>query len=454
MTETLKSLRAKAIKLQQSNDLDAAARAYATYLALNPSDAGIWSNLGVLHRQKGRHRMALRAHRRAVSLAPRDNGLLNNFANTLSDVGDYDHSIAVRRRIVAADKETLNQLAMIGRCLRGKGDYRAAIDHLEDALHRHPDDPELQLQLAFALLGAGEYVKGFAAYKARWKSGELKPRSLNCPEWQGQNLKGKSITVLPEQGFGDAVLFMRFLPFLKNLDARVSVAAEGPMLRLFQNLEGADEVVPLRAAMEKTDYWVNMMDLAGPFFAANQAVPEPACLTIPADSEQKAKHTVARFQSKYKVGVVWSGSATYKGNAFRSFSHNDFLPLSDIPNVQLFSLYKGPFLDGFYDDGADTVMIDAGSQDRDFADCAALMKELDLVITSDTATAHIAGSLGVPVWVVLHWDPFWVWTHRGETTPWYPSVRLFRQNKPLEWSGVLAEVEMALRQTLKEVSHE
>jgi len=114
-------------------------------------------------------------------------------------------------------------------------------------------------------------------------------------------------------------------------------------------------------------------------------------------------------------------------------------------------LYKGPSLAAFHADGSDAFLIDTASTDRDFADCAATMAAMDLVITSDTATAHVAGSMGIDVWTVLHWDPFWVWTHAGDTTPWYPAMRLFRQTTPLDWSLVMSKVNMALEHRLKAV---
>ena len=195
-----------------------------------------------------------------------------------------------------------------------------------------------------------------------------------------------------------------------------------------------------------------MMDLAGLHFSQSTDVPAPTRLNVPADSKVRAAQIVAPFAGKLKVGVIWTGSVTYKGNAFRSFSHTDFLPLADIPDVQLFSLYKGPMLEPYFADGTSGFIVDAGSEERGFADTAATMRAMDLIITSDTATAHIAGSLGVPTWTVLHWDPFWVWTHHGDTTPWYPSIRLFRQKTPLDWSGVMAEVRGALEKQMKVVS--
>jgi len=188
-----------------------------------------------------------------------------------------------------------------------------------------------------------------------------------------------------------------------------------------------------------------MMDLAALYFGQNTEIPTPTKLTIPKDSIERARSFTGPYQDKIKVGVVWSGSATYKGNAFRSFRHTDYLPLTDIDGVQLFSLYKGPYLKEYYADGSDAFMIDAGGSERDFADCAAAMKEMDLIITSDTATAHIAGSLGVQVWTVLHWDAFWVWRHIGDTTGWYPGMRLFRQKVALEWDAVMSDIALALR---------
>lgn len=419
---------------------------YARYLAQVPGDAGIWSNLGVLHRAAGRHLMALRAHARALALDPDGVGTMTNAANVLSDIGRYDDSLALRHRVLALTPDDPGQLAMVVRCLRGKGDYAAAIARAKAALVRYPDDAELRMQLAFAQLGAGDHAAGLENYKARWRAGELKPRDLPFPEWQGQPLEGKTVAVMPEQGFGDAVLFARFLTVLQRHRCRVVMAVKTPLRRLLHDLPGVDEMVDFLRADAAIDYWINMMDLAALYFAEADDVPAPARLTVPPDSMARARALVGPHAGKLKVGVVWTGSVTYRGNAFRSFSHRDFLPLADVPGVQLFSLYKGPDLASFHAAGSDAFLIDSGSTERDFADTAGMMRACDLIITSDTATAHIAGSLGVPVWCVLHWDPFWVFVHDGDSTPWYPQMRLFRQHRPLDWSGVMAEVETALRQ--------
>jgi len=322
------------------------------------------------------------------------------------------------------------------------------------AFTRHPEESEIPLQLAFAQLAAGHYGPAFRNYAARWQSEELTPKDLPFPKWdEGTEIAGKTVLVVPEQGFGDAILFARFFPELEKRGARVLYLTEKPLARLFDGIAGTDWVGTALPRDAPVDCWMNLMDMPLLVYGPNEdgTPPPPAALTIPQDSRDRAERIVAPWADTFRIGVVWSGSATYKGNGFRSFSHRDLLPLTDIPGVQLFSLYKGPYLEAFNADGAGAVIIDTASTDRDFADCAATMARMDLVITSDTVSAHIAGSMGIPVWTVLHWDAFWVWRHKGETTDWYPGMRLFRQHRPLDWTGVMDDVQTALRTHLEGV---
>lgn len=442
-TETLRHLRQAAIAAHSKGD-SSALGAYARYLSRAPQDAPMWSNFGVLMRKQGRYPAALRAQQRAQTFAPNDIGLRNNYANILSDLGHYADSIAAREWILAQRPDDVNQKALIGRCLRGQGAYDKAVAYLKDALKDHPDHTELSLQLAFAQLGAGDYRAAFETYRVRWTSDEMTPRDMPYPEWQGEPLNGKTVLVMPEQGFGDAILFARFVPSLKAAGARVLFMAEKPVAPLFDGQEGADWVGTSLPKSTAVDYWINAMDMARVHFAQSDEVPSPAQLNVPSDSKDRAATILAPFQDVLKVGVVWTGSLTYKGNGFRSFHHTDMLPLLDVPGVQLVSLYKGAALDAFYADGTNAFILDAAGSERHFGDSAAMMQSLDLVISSDTATLHLAGSLGIPTWGVLHWDPFWVWRHTGDTTRWYPGMRLFRQRQPLDWSNVIAEVASSL----------
>lgn len=437
--QDLEALRRAAHRAHRDGD-DRALQDYARYLAQVPDDASIWSNLGALHRSKGRYLAALRAQARAQVLQPEDAALRNNYANILSDLGQYDESIAHREWILEQRPDDISQKAMIGRCLRGQGRYEQAITYLTGAIADHPEDTELQMQLAFAQLGAGRYRDGFETYRIRWQTAEMKPRDLPYPQWAGEPLDGKTVLVMPEQGFGDAIMFARFVPSLQAAGARVLYLVEKPVAPLFEGLDGAEWVGTGLPKSTPVDYWMNMMDMPLVHFGQTDAVPPPARLHVPDDSVTRARQIVGPHVDLIKIGVVWTGSVTYKGNKFRSFRHTDLLPLIDLPGVQLFSLYKGPELTSYYADGTDAFIIDAGATEAHFGDSAAMMQQMDLVITSDTATLHLAGSLGVPCWGVLHWDPFWVWRHAGDSSEWYPGVRLFRQKTALDWAPVIKEV--------------
>lgn len=447
--ETRESQRAAAIGAHKSGRHADALDAYSNYLTHYPKDAGIWTNLGALYRTTGQHDMGRIAQARAYALSPDDKGVINNYSNILSDLGEYEKSIELRQKSLAMDPSYLMHHAMIGRCYRGMGEYEKAIEYLASMAKKYPEENEIQLQLAFSQLGAGQYGPAFRSYEARWSTAELSAPEVPFTKWEeGVSIRGKTVLILPEQGFGDMILLVRFIPLLVAQGAKIRLAAKKPLVRLLQDIEGVEWIGQNATNKDPVDLWVSLMDLPKMVFGPddNGFVPPPAQLSVPANSLERAKRMTAQHQDMFKVGIVWSGSATYKANTFRSFTHRDFLPMAHVPNVQLFSLYKGPFLDAFHKDGSGALIVDTASTDRDFADCAATMREMDLIITSDTATAHIAGSLGVPVWVMLHWDAFWVYRHHGDTTDWYPSMRLFRQAKPLDWGSAFDAALHALKQ--------
>lgn len=446
-TDQRAALRMAAVNAHQAGKHDEALEGYTRYLTRFPKDAGIWTNLGALYRATAKHELGRIAQARAYALEPDDRGILNNYSNILSDLGGYAKSIELRKQSLAIDPTHLMHHAMIGRCYRGMGDYDAAIEYLTPMADKYPQEPEIKLQLAFAQLGAGQYGAAFRSYDARWNTSEIDSPDVPFTKWSdGMTVKGKSLLILPEQGFGDMVLMVRFIPLVAAMGAKIRLVAKPPLQRLLADIDGIEWIGPTAKTDDPVDLWITLMDLPKLVYGATEAgdVPPPTTLSIPADSADRAKRITAQHRDMFKIGVVWSGSTTYKGNTFRSFTHREFLPMAMLPGVQLFSLYKGPYLEAFQQDGSAAIIIDTASTDRDFADCAATMREMDLVITSDTATAHIAGSLGIPVWVVLHWDAFWVYRHAGDTTQWYPNMRLFRQQKPQDWSSAFDEVIDAL----------
>jgi Flp pilus assembly protein TadD len=439
--QELTALRNQAMDLHKAGKRAEARPLYARYLEQAPDDAMMWSNLGALLRADGQHDLARAAQRRAYALAPDRISVISNLANILADLGECEEALALRRTVLKARPNDAMLKAMIGKVLRSLGRAPEAVAFLTEARAAHPQEPEIGIQLAMSQLAAGQYADGFRNFDIRWQTDELTPRNIPRPKWDGGPLNGKRILVLPEQGFGDGIAFARFLPMLRAFEpAEVLLQTERPVARLYEGLDGADRVIVGPPKASDFDVWTNLMDLPPWHFDRVAAPPAPVALHVPEDSRARARALVAPHRHRFRVGVVWTGSLTYRANAFRSFAHTEFHRLLDLPDVQLFSLYKGPKLAEFQADGSNLLMIDAGSRDRDFADCAANMEEMDLILTSDTATAHLAGSLGRPVWTLLHWDAFWLWGPVAETTPWYPSMRLIRQTAPRDWEGVFARV--------------
>ncbi|MGZ9812527.1 tetratricopeptide repeat protein [Pseudoroseicyclus sp. H15] len=440
----LGALKARALEAHRAGRLEEAQEAYAAYLARTPADAGFWSNLGALFRSQGRHELAVHAQRRAYALQPQGPGIRNNLANILHDTGAYEEALPLRQALAEEAPDAPDPQAMVGKTLRSMGRLEQSAAHLRRAIARFPDHAELRLQLSLTQLAAGAYAEGFANYAVRWDTGELTPRALAQPKWQGESLAGKRILVLPEQGFGDAIAFLRFLPVLRQFGpAEVLLSAERPVHRLIEGIEGADRVVK-GVPDEGFDVWTNVMDLPALHFALTDEIPPPAMLSIPESAARRAQAMTAPYRDVFRVGVVWTGSLTYRGNAFRSFPHEELHALLDVPGLRLFSLYKGPKLKEFHASGSAALIPDFGGSESDFADNAAMMQAMDLILTSDTATAHVAGSLGVPVWTLLHNDPFWLWQPEGEATPWYPSMRLVRQSNPGDWAGLFDRIKPEL----------
>lgn len=439
------SYRARALELHQSGELTDALEAYAQHLAAQPDDYVMWSNLGALYRSQKNFEHSVTAHRRALQ-GPHSAQILGNASNALFDAGYASQAVDLRRALIELEPDVAMHHAMLGKYLRGAGDYQGAKQALEHAIAAHPEFAELHIQIALAHLSLGDYPRGFESFDWRWKGDEISKPKLGLHQWRGEDLSGKKLLVYPEQGFGDTVLMARFLGQVSDRGAQVILICKTPLLRVFQNMQGIAQLVEmnneaaLKQARSDADYWVPMMDLPLYLGTKLDTVPAPAQLHIPQDSIDRASALTHAFATKLKIGVLWSGSLTYRANHKRSFDHTRFLPLAQVPNVQLFSLYKGPMHDAFVADGSHVIILDAAGNDRDFADSAALIQQLDLVITMDSAIAHVAGSLGVPVWNLLHSEAYWLYEPFPDHTPWYPTMRLIRQDHSGDWDGVFNQL--------------
>ncbi len=447
---TLNDLANAALETHQKGDLDEAIKLYRVYLSRNPTDAMFWSNLGALFRSRKNYDLAAVCQQRALHLKPDSPSVINNAANAFYDAGLGEKALDLRRQALKIEPGKAENYATLAKYLRGLGRHSEAEAELHKALRVHPEDAELHIQLAFAQLCLGNYPEGFKNFHWRWQGDEISPPDFAIPQWQGEDLQGKTILVTPEQGFGDTILMARFFAPLKALGCTVKFACKPPLRRLFANIPGIDQFAEGRDAIDSSDYWTPMMDLPRYLGITLNTVPPPAPLTIPQDSVDRAHYIMAPFNKMFKLGILWSGSVTYRANHKRSFGHQQFLKLADIKGLQMISLYKGPLTEAFHADGTSCVILDGASQDRDFADSAALIKELDLVVTMDSAIAHVAGSLGAPVWDLLHSEAYWLYEPFDDHTPWYPSMRLLRQREAGNWDAVFTQLHTEISTLVKE----
>ena len=444
MTSNTAELRDLAIAKHQEGERAAAAALYARALAMNPEDPVLLTNLGVLLRENQRVFEALDLQLRASARLPENHGVQSNLANTLDDVGRHRDAVKLRRRLATEVPERPKHLAMLARSLRNAGEWQDATEILEREMGKADVPAEIRLEYAFHQLIAGNYAEGFLHYLARREVNLAQLPKTNLPRWTGQSLSGKTILVLSEQGMGDTLIFARFLPYLRERGAVVHLLAQPGTHRLLKGVEGADAVILDPVPGTDYAYWTSVMDIPVDHFHFREKIPGPTKLHVPDAARERARSRLASFENTLKVGVNWTGSTEYDRNKMRSIPLHLLRDLTDIPGVQLFSLYKGPGLAEYHSDGTAADILDVASDDTDLADCAATIEELDLVISVCTVTTHVAAALGKEVWTLLHWEPFWLYGRTGETTPWYPTMRLFRQETPWEWSDVMTRVRAEL----------
>ncbi|MFC3077600.1 tetratricopeptide repeat protein [Phenylobacterium terrae] len=375
-----------AVRLQVAGRLDEAEAAWRSLLARAPEIAEAHTNLGGVLKSLGRVAEAAEAHRQAVRLNPR-------FAQAWFNLGVVE---AWRRRWAEAEAAFRRTLAI------------------------EPQHSYARLQLAYVLLLTGRFQAGWAAYEARREIPGRVDR-LDLPEWRGEPLAGKSLAVWPEQGFGDQIQFARYAPRLKAMGARVRLICQRPLLRLFQTLGVEAQAREATTSFERPDYWIPIGSLPGRLGEDFASIDGAPYLLVP---DQARAAWVGRAPGG-GVGVVWRGNPDHPNDRARSLPSPEVLaPLRE----------------------AGMALIDLQDPRGDFADTAAILEGLDLVITVDTSMAHLAGALGKPCWVMLAYEgQDWRWFEGRDDSPWYRSVRLFRQPAAGDWASVVAAMAQAWR---------
>lgn len=340
--------------------------------------------------------------------------------------------------------ENIAAINLVGSVYQELGDYATALERYEAALVLNARDPAARANLGMLQLLNGDWAAGWRNYEARRADPSYKNpfRGVTAPRWQGNDLNGARIIVLAEQGFGDSIQFARYLPALAKLGAEVMFAVQPELFRLFDGFTPDVSIIRLNEPLDAIQFQTSLMDLPG-LLGINtpETVEGSSYLTPPALSDKLASKLSGI--DGLKIGVNWRGSVGHKSDSKRSMSPDLLNDLTQIPRTSWISL-------GFGSQSGTTPkgLIDVSADIDDFADTAALMAHLDLVISVDTATVHLAGAIGTPCWAMIPFVPDWRWLRDGAQTVWYDSVRLFRQPERGDWQSVVSNVRTALDEKL------
>ena len=354
-----------------------------------------------------------------------------------------DESIPYLRRALALCPDLVHLHNGLGRCYYLLGELDRALQSYNTAIFLQPGYAFAHFNRALTWLKQGRYREGWAEYEWRWDCGVVKRTQVPCPRWDGSPLEGRSIFIHTEQGIGDVLQFVRLLRPIKAMSGRVVLACQKRLHALLRSLPYVDEWFPVDEPGQITfDLYCPLMSLPGLLGIEETTIPRdvPYISAEPQRLERWGRR-IGELPG-FKVGLCWQGSPTFKTDSLRSIALEHFAPLADIPSLTLISLQKGA---GTEQIGANSKRIafrtfEDLDQDAVFVDSAAVIQHLDLVLTADTAVAHLAGAMGRPVRVLLPFGCDWRWLSDRSDSPWYPTMRLFRQKSFGNWSGVFQEV--------------
>ncbi|MFL9966235.1 tetratricopeptide repeat protein [Paraburkholderia sediminicola] len=436
-------------------------------IAWVPEFAVAWNNRAGVLRDLGRADEALASCDRAIALQPNYAAAWSNRGNALSDLNQPEEAERSYRRALELAPAFADAWNNLGLAQIDLNQHAHALSSYERALAIDPASVETRWNQALCLLQMGRFEAGWREYEWRWERARIKAdrRGFAQPLWRGDfSIDGKTILLHAEQGLGDTLQFCRYATLVSKLGAKVVLEVPAALMRLMSTLDGVDQLVEAGHPLPPFDCHCPLLSLPLAFRTDEASIPAATPYLFAdleaarawrerVDAKPDAKAD-ARTDRRLKVGLVWAGenrshvAELRKIDARRSIALERFAPLLDVPNVRFFSLQKGAAASQLSGSELSERVADYTQELHDFADTAALVANLDLVISVDTSTAHLAGALNRPVWILNRFDTCWRWLLERRDTPWYPCARLFRQPALGDWDSVM----QATRDALAELS--
>ena len=417
---------------------------YQQAIRLRPHYAEAHCNLGNALESQGKLPEAVPHWQQALAIQPELPEAHNNLGNALLRMGRREAAAAHCVEAIRLKSDFAEAWTTLGNIRQHQSNFAEALACYEKALLLDPNHGETHLNRALLWLLQGNWSQGWVEFEWRWQTKDFTPYSFRQPRWDGSPLDGRTLFVLAEQGLGDTFQFIRYVRWLRQRGGRVIAACQSALFPILAQSLGPQDLVKAGEAVPTFDVYAPLLSLPGILGDSITNVPAevPYLQTDPTLVEQWRSELASL--AGIKVGIAWQGKPTYGFDQIRSIPLRHFSSLAQVKGVQLVSLQKGPGMEQVKEQMDKFPLLDLGnSLDESsgaFQDTAAVMKCLDLVITSDTAIAHLAGALGVAVWVALPLVPDWRWMLHREDSPWYPTMRLFRQTQYGKWDDVFERI--------------
>lgn len=438
-------------KIHQSGQVNHAYQMYRQVVDQLPRHANAWCYLGIALHDLKRYSEAIEAYEKALAIQPNFPIALNNMGNSLRYAYRPEDSDAAFQRALKLDPNYLNAHKNRGTLHAWLGNIDLAVESYRKAKRLSPDEAETHRNLGVIYLLQGKFELGWQEYRWRWKCPEAGIVNYKQPKWHGQDLQGKTILLYAEQGLGDTLNFIRFAAVLKSKGATTIVHGPPALIALLQGCKGIDLYVPNSIPVQESfDYHCSLLDVADVLQINDKNIPmaegyiTPPSYLVDYWTNWKQKLPPAKMY----VGLAWQGNRDHQADQFRSFPLKTYESISKLDDVQFISLQQGYGSDQVnqWNGVRPLIQLPHGTDQSSgaFMDTAAILSHLDLLITSDTAIAHLAGCINRPAWVLVNKMPDWRWLLDRTDTPWYSSMRLFRQQVQADWQPVAQEVTNAL----------
>jgi tetratricopeptide (TPR) repeat protein len=434
---------------KKSNNIPDALASYQLALNCNPNYDLAWYNFGEILLNQQHYPLAVKCFKNVISISPEFESAYLNLGESYSRMDHFHEAIRIFKQLLKINPNHTNALYNMGVACNGLRQYKNALTAYDKALSIDPEHVKSHYNKSFILLSDGDYANGFAEYEWRLKKHNTYKTTSEQPIWNGHPMPSKTLLVYAEQGFGDCLQFIRFLPLVQKRVNKIILECQSELIRLFSDLKAVDQIVTRGNHLPVHDYQASLLSLG---YLLNITLDNlPA--TIPyLKGDYPLPTAMPDYfdqNQKIKIGFVWggTGSTLKKTDMGRSLPLKACQQLLSMHHIQWFSFQKGArSIELKYQPG--DKLIDLGQYFNDFADTARAACEMDLIITVDTAMAHLAGALGLRVWTLLAYDADWRWPKNLDNSPWYPGMRLFWQESPGDWESLLEQVQNALLQKL------